>query len=269
MQYRNAANLKGIDIANYQAGLNFALVKQAGIEVVYIKATEGLKYVNPYAQQHYHEAKAQGLKIGFYHYFWPSLDPTQQMMHFVRTIANLGMSYDCRPALDVEDAKGMTAEMVSRAAAVALGKLSELSGHQPVIYTYTYFARTSLVKSIVDMYPLWIADYNPRGVPGSNPIWDRWIGYQYSSSGNIGGITVDQNEFTPEIFIGGGEEGVQKFEQQDRVKVNLFGQERSDCILIEVEGRPTTYIPAIALRESGHEVVWDEDNRLVIIKEAK
>ncbi len=267
MQKRNAANIKGIDIANYQAGLDFALVKQAGVEIVYIKATEGVKYINPYMRQHYQEAKAQGLKIGFYHYFWPSLDPLQQMLHFVRSIS--GLAYDCRPVLDVEDAKGLSAEMVSRSTAVALGKLADLTGHAPVIYTYTYFARNSLVKSHVDMYPLWIADYNSRGVPGSNPIWDSWIGYQYSSSGKIGSITVDQNEFTPEIFISGGEEGMQKFEQQDRVKVNLFGQERSDCILIEVEGRPTTYIPAIALRESGHDVTWDDAEKRVFIKEVK
>lgn len=71
------------------------------------------------------------------------------------------------------------------------------------------------------------------------------------------------------VVVTGGDESVQKFEDQARVAVDLFGVSRSDCILVEVEGRPTTYIPAIALRESGHDVVWDEDNRLVIIKEAK
>jgi hypothetical protein len=72
-----------------------------------------------------------------------------------------------------------------------------------------------------------------------------------------------------EAVATGGDEGVQKFEQQERVAVNLFGQERTDCVLIEVEGRPTTYIPAIALRESGHDVIWDGDNHKVIIKEVK
>jgi len=72
-----------------------------------------------------------------------------------------------------------------------------------------------------------------------------------------------------EVVATGGDETVQKFEDQARVKVELFGVPRTDCILVEGEGRPTTYVPAIALRESGHEVVWDEDNRLVIIKEAK
>jgi hypothetical protein len=71
-----------------------------------------------------------------------------------------------------------------------------------------------------------------------------------------------------EAVATGGDEGVQKFEDQSRVKVDLFGVGRTDCILIDVDGRPTTYIPAIALRESGHDVVWDEDTRTVLIKEA-
>lgn len=265
MQPRNPANLKGIDIASYQAGLNFTLVKEASINIVYIKATEGLRYVNPYAQQHYHEAKAQGLKVGFYHFFWPSLDPVKQMQHFVNTIANLGLTYDCRLALDVEDTKGCSPEGVSQATVAALKELASATGHIPIVYTYTYFARKSMAPGAVSRYPLWIADYNSTGKPGLNPLWDSWVGYQYSSSGNIGGITVDLDEFTPEILLKGDDE-VQKFEQQQRVKVNLYGVERTDCVLIEVEGRPTTYIPAIALRDSGDEVTWDEANHKAIIK---
>ena len=50
------------------------------------------------------------------------------------------------------------------------------------------------------------------------------------------------------------------------VKVVLDGVERTDCVLLTVEGRPTTYIPAIALRESGHEVTWDQTLETVTIK---
>lgn len=262
MQPRNAANLKGIDIANYQAGLDFSQVKAAGIDIVYIKATEGIKYVNPYMRQHYQEAKAQDLKVGFYHYFRTDSNPAQQAQHFINTIQ--GMDYDCLPALDVEELGGYNKQSLSSAVIAAMQSISFATGHTPVIYCNTNYARNYLTAE-VGQYPLWIADYNNTGHPGSNPIWDTWVGYQYTSKGNIGGITVDLDEFTTGILIGG--DGVQKFEQQDRVAVNLFGVERSDCILIEVEGRPTTYIPAIALRESGHEVVLDGDNHKVIIKE--
>ncbi len=103
----------------------------------------------------------------------------------------------------------------------------------------------------VDIPVIGHKEVQPTACPGQNFPWD------------------ELNRQLGEVVATGGDETVQKFEDQARVKVDLFGQERSDCVLIEVEGRPTTYVPAIALRESGHEVVWDEDNRLVIIKEAK
>lgn len=274
MQYRNPSNHKGIDIAVYQEGLDFSLVKQAGVDVVYIKATEGVRYINPFLQQHCLEAQAQGMKVGFYHYFWTTLDPTQQMTHFVNTIKNLNLKYECKLALDVEETKGCTAKQVSIAASKALSALYKLTGQCPVIYTYTSFVRSNLLKEYVGAYPLWIADYNTRGIPGSNSVWDNWIGYQFSSKGNIGGITVDLDEFTDDIFLEGGEEGMQKFEDQERVKCSVFGVERSDCVLLEVEGRPTTYVPLISFREPGTRehgdtVRWDQENQKAIIEEAK
>jgi len=49
------------------------------------------------------------------------------------------------------------------------------------------------------------------------------------------------------------------------VKVVLDGVTRTDCVLLTVEGRETTYIPAIALRDSGHEVAWDASTATVKI----
>jgi GH25 family lysozyme M1 (1,4-beta-N-acetylmuramidase) len=65
--------MKGIDISAYQPNVDFEKVKAAGIEVVYIKATEGTSYINPYLKKHAAAAKAAGLKVGFYHFFkWKS-----------------------------------------------------------------------------------------------------------------------------------------------------------------------------------------------------
>lgn len=60
--------MKGIDIASYQQNVDFQKVKNSGIEIVYIKATEGITYTNPLLELQYSGAMAAGLKIGFYHY---------------------------------------------------------------------------------------------------------------------------------------------------------------------------------------------------------
>ena len=58
---------QGIDVSSWQRNINFYAVKQSGIDVVYIKSSEGRSYIDPYFEQNYTNAKANGLKIGFYH----------------------------------------------------------------------------------------------------------------------------------------------------------------------------------------------------------
>ncbi len=61
MESRNSSNYKGIDISSWQGNVNFKKVKDSGIEIVYIKATEGISYVNNYFSSSYKNAKEQGL----------------------------------------------------------------------------------------------------------------------------------------------------------------------------------------------------------------
>lgn len=55
----------GIDVSNYQGSINYARVRAAGIEVVYIKATEGQTITDAYLRQNYENARANGLKLDF------------------------------------------------------------------------------------------------------------------------------------------------------------------------------------------------------------
>ena len=62
------ATYRGIDISNWQGSINFSEVKNSGIEIVYIEATEGNFYTDPYLQEFYDGASNNGLLIGFYHF---------------------------------------------------------------------------------------------------------------------------------------------------------------------------------------------------------
>ena len=77
--------MKGIDISSYQENVDFKKVKNNGIEIVYIKATEGLTYDNPLLKSQYNGAKSAGLKIGFYHLLRAN-DPTLEAKHFLSVI---------------------------------------------------------------------------------------------------------------------------------------------------------------------------------------
>ena len=74
--------MKGIDIASYQQNVDFVKVKNSGIEIVYIKATEGVTYNNPLLDSQYSGAIAAGLKIGFYH-FLRANDPILEAKYFL------------------------------------------------------------------------------------------------------------------------------------------------------------------------------------------
>ena len=59
---------QGIDVSNWQGYINYEEVKRDGIEIVYIKASEGTNYKDPYFDVNYQNAKNNGLKVGFYHF---------------------------------------------------------------------------------------------------------------------------------------------------------------------------------------------------------
>ena len=80
------ANYNGIDISNWQGSVNFAAVRNSGVQIVYIKATEGNFYIDPYLQEYYDGATNNGLLVGFYHFFSPSISASSQASFFANAI---------------------------------------------------------------------------------------------------------------------------------------------------------------------------------------
>ncbi|MGL5694236.1 MAG: GH25 family lysozyme [Peptostreptococcaceae bacterium] len=195
--------IKGIDISNWSGNVDFKGVKDSGVEIVYIQATEGTYYTDPYLQEFYKGAKEHELKVGFYHYFNPGDSPTpkEQAKYFVDALS--GMEVDCRLAIDLEESGSISKEKLSMQAVEFLKAVEEYSGKKVVVYTYTNFAQTELdVYSGLSDYPVWIAQYS-RNKPAFNPIWgDKYIGWQYSDTGYIDGVeaNIDLDIFYEEIY---------------------------------------------------------------------
>ncbi len=59
---------QGIDVSNWQGYIDYAQVRNSGIEIVYIKASQGSNIRDAYFNINYENAKANGLKVGFYHF---------------------------------------------------------------------------------------------------------------------------------------------------------------------------------------------------------
>ncbi len=190
---------KGIDISMHNGTVNFSGIKSSGCNIVIIKATEGVDYVDPCLNQHYNGAKAQGLNIGFYHFMSEKTDPAQQAVDFWNAIK--GKQFNIIPTLDIEtNIQGRSQSQISDRCIEFLNKFKTLSGYDCMIYTGGYFGRDNL-DSRVKKYKGWIAHY---GVNTPMQTGFEVIGHQYTEEGRINGVStrVDMNNFTDGIFIG-------------------------------------------------------------------
>ncbi|ENK0557666.1 peptidoglycan-binding protein [Clostridium botulinum] len=191
--------MRGIDISMHNNNINFVQVKNAGINVVIIKATEGVQYVDPYLNTHYNGAKAQGMNIGFYHFMSEKTDPAQQAVDFWNAIKS--KQFNIIPTLDIEtNSMGRSAKEISDRCIQFLTKFKALSGYDCLIYTGGYFGRDNL-DGRVKKYKGWIAHY---GVNSPMTTGFTVVGHQYTEDGRINGVNtrVDLNNFENGIFIG-------------------------------------------------------------------
>ena len=192
---------QGIDISSYQRNVNFSAVKNSGIDIVYIKSSEGTTYINPYFESSYSNAKENGLKVGFYHYV--RARTTQQAINeanfFARVVS--GKQADCKLAMDFENFGNLSINQINEISKVFLETLERITNSQPIIYSNAFSARTIFSQELTK-YPLWVANYGVSA-PGSNGKWNTWVGWQYTSTGTVNGVSgyVDRNQFTDGVFL--------------------------------------------------------------------
>ncbi|AHM66398.1 hypothetical protein PPSQR21_027560 [Paenibacillus polymyxa SQR-21] len=67
MQRRNSRNVRGIDVSRYQGKIDWKAVKEDGISFVFIKASQGQRYVYPTFITNAKGAKETGVLLGAYH----------------------------------------------------------------------------------------------------------------------------------------------------------------------------------------------------------
>ena len=192
---------EGIDVSKWQGTINFEEVANDGIDIVYIKATQGPTYVSPTFEEQYTNAKNNGLKIGFYHYVTARTieEARNEAQFFASKIS--GKQIDCKLAMDFEEFGNLSQEEINAIGLEFVRRLEELTNKPVIIYSNTYAART-IWNGEITKYPLWVAEYGVSK-PRDNGKWNSYVGWQYTNMGNIKGINgnVDRDKFTKDIFI--------------------------------------------------------------------
>ena len=192
---------EGIDVSSWQGEIDFSQVKASGIEVVYIKSSEGFRSVDSYFEQNYANAKNAGLKVGFYHYVTARSveDAVKQAKFFVSTIS--GKNPDCKLAMDFESFGSLGREEINQIALTFMQTVKNVSGKDVIIYSDEYNANSTFESNLA-IYPLWVAQYEVSE-PTVREHWGHWAGWQYTDRGEVPGISsyVDRDKFTNEVFL--------------------------------------------------------------------
>jgi lysozyme len=203
MQARNVANSKGIDISHYQTVENWSAVRNSGISFVIIKSTEGSSGIDQSLQSHLSGAKSVGIKVGVYHFCRAkdTQSAIQEADFFVSTINSIGGFgiLDIAPVLDLETPEGASRANVVSVCRTWIERVKQLSGVQPMLYSFPSFADEFLDNTLADI-PLWLADYS-HDTPPNHAGWSQWTFLQYSEKGRVTGIDgyVDMDEFDGDI----------------------------------------------------------------------
>lgn len=201
---QSGLSYEGIDVSDWQGYIDYSQVKSSGIDVVYIKSSQGSNIKDPYFEINYENAKANNLKVGFYHFLTATTieEANQEAIFFSSVIS--GKQADCKLALDYEQFNGVGTEQINQIAMAFIQKVKELTKKQVVIYSDLYNSENTFNSELASQGELWIAYYGDyRNLENVNASWNTFIGVQYTDQGNIPGINgnIDRDLFTEEIFL--------------------------------------------------------------------
>lgn len=196
----------GIDVSEYQGHIDWAKVREAGIEFVMIRIgwrgqTQGKLTEDTMAQANYAGAKAAGLKIGAY--FFSQAITEQEAVAEAEYAMNCIRDWelDLPLVFDWEYVGGeaRTGSMDPRLltdCSVAFCDTVALAGYRPMIYFNLFQAEHLLYLEELNRYPFWLAMYSDQmDYPYAVDMW------QYSCTGRVPGIEtpVDLNLWFPRV----------------------------------------------------------------------
>lgn len=191
----------GIDVSEWQGSIDFTKVKASGIDIVYIKSSEGTNYIDSYFKTNYNEARANDLNIGFYHFLTATNE--QEAISEARFFASVvnRLDSDCKLAMDFEVFNDLSLEEINDISFAFLTEVQRLTEKEVVVYSDAFNARNTFSRSLAAEYPVWVAEYGVTEPEDGN--WPTWIGFQYTNRGKINGIfgNVDRDYFTADIFL--------------------------------------------------------------------
>ncbi len=232
--------IRGVDVSRWQHGyrneLSFKKLRKSGVRFAIIKASDGNKSEDRHARKWFKQdrpaARRARLVVGTYHYGRPTSnvemlesDAREEARQAASRLGKYVHGY-LPTALDLEKVPAnLTPEQVSVWALTWLQTYEQLTGRQPMLYSYRYFIDTKIAATPpLTNYPLWFAHYGVKQGERPAPI-ARWPEsaptiWQFSSRGRLpgsGSTNIDLN-----IYFGTGDQ-LRRFARMSEQSAHNFG----------------------------------------------
>lgn len=193
--------LFGIDIADYQAGIDLKQVKAEGFDFCFVKVSEGSGYVNPYWAGWRDQARANGLILAGYHYVKDSDDPAAQAANFVNHLGDKSIA----AMLDFEANSGNINVFWA-----VVNEINKLGVEVRLSYIPRWYWEQIGAPSLSEVPGEIQSSYvlTPKGPDYASSLYpgDTWPGWstfggvqpailQFTSSAKVAGMIVDADAF--------------------------------------------------------------------------
>jgi len=188
--------IQGLDVSHHDGQIDWERVARAGAKFVFIKATEGLHYVDPLFKKNWDAAGKAGLFRGAYHFFRPGYDPLRQANLFLNVVASGETPPELPHVIDFEVSGGGSHNQEIDQAMNFLVTIGKAQNRNPIFYSYPGFIGDLHLPKSFGQYTLWIAHYRAH-TPTIHPPWTDYKFWQYVEDGRIDGVhgDVDLNWF--------------------------------------------------------------------------
>lgn len=179
---------RGVDVSdNNPEHIDWARASGAGISFAYVKATEGMSYVNPYLSSQWHGARFVGITTGLYHFAHTANSPFDDARSFAAVVEQYQANQPgcLPPCLDIEvrcsDPNAWVYHFITT--------LWGLAGHRPVLLysPASWWSSGYLHQDWAPEVNYWVASW---GTPPAQPSWTskQVVSHQYTSNGRVDGI---------------------------------------------------------------------------------
>jgi GH25 family lysozyme M1 (1,4-beta-N-acetylmuramidase) len=190
----------GIDISHWQGDLSpdwWITAYNEGYRFVFLKATEGLEFIDPKYEINKTNAQAAGIKVGAYHFARPEKSGIKQAEHFISVAGEL----DIGGVWDLEDDGDVADIVVNSRTEDFLSTLNDHYGYS-WMYSAAWFLDPREINPQVPYYR-WVAHWTTATEPYMPKIWqdreyDTW---QYSDSEEVAGkISINADRMQKTLF---------------------------------------------------------------------